>query len=147
MVQLPALNTPQFSWIKTRMPNHPQPVPPIFQPEVAAEAIYWAAHHDRRELSVGWPTVKAIQGNKLLPGFTDWYLARFGYSGQQTETPVDPNRPNNLWNPVPGDHGARGIFSDRAKPRSIHLWLNLHRRPIIAVGVAVLVILAIFIGG
>src|ERR671937_49501 len=74
MVQLPALNTPQFSWVKSRLPREPQPVPPIFQPEVAARAIYWAAHNDRRELYVGWPTVKAIVGNKAAPGLADWYL-------------------------------------------------------------------------
>ncbi|NKE70763.1 SDR family oxidoreductase [Nitrospiraceae bacterium HYJII51-Mn-bac16s-1-B09] len=142
MVQLPAHNTPQFSWIKTRMPNHPQPVPPIFQPEVAAEAIYWAAHHNRRELTVGWPAAKAIWGNKIIPGFLDWYLALKGYGGQQTGEPVDPNRPDNLWRPVPGDHGARGIFSHRAKPDSIHLRLNLHRGTVIAAGVIALMLLA-----
>jgi NADP-dependent 3-hydroxy acid dehydrogenase YdfG len=143
MVQLPALNTPQFSWIKSRMPNHPQPVPPIFQPEVAAEAIYWAAHHNRRELTVGWPAVKAIEGNKILPGFADWYLARFGYTGQQTDDPVDPNRPNNLWEPVPGDHGARGIFSHRAKGRNLHLWVNIHRNRIAVAGAAALILAAV----
>lgn len=127
MVQLPALNTPQFSWAKTRLPNQSQPVPPIYQPEVAAGAIYWAAHHHRRELSVGWPTVKAIEGNKIVPGLIDRYLARFGYTGQQTDAPIDPNRPDNLWEPVPGDHGAHGIFDRRARSRSLQLGLNLHR--------------------
>jgi len=127
MVQLPALNTPQFSWIKTRMPNHPQPVPPIFQPEVAAEAIVWASHHYRRELTVGWPAAKAILGNKIIPGLLDWYLAKKGYRGQQTDTPVDPNRPDNLWEPLPGDVGAHGIFDALAKPASIQFWLNTQR--------------------
>ncbi|TAK00097.1 MAG: SDR family NAD(P)-dependent oxidoreductase [Candidatus Manganitrophaceae bacterium] len=139
MVQLPALNTPQFSWAKTRLPNQPQPVPPIFQPEVAAEAIYWAAHHDRRELSVGWPTVKAIEGNKVIPGFLDWYLAGFGYTGQQTDQPVDPNRPDNLWEPVPGDHGAHGLFDKKAKPLSMQLSIDL-RRGWAAAGVALLAV-------
>jgi NADP-dependent 3-hydroxy acid dehydrogenase YdfG len=145
MVQLPALNTPQFSWIKTRMPNHPQPVPPIFQPEVAAEAIVWAAHHRRRELTVGWPAVKAIEGNKLLPGFADWYLARFGYDAQQTGEPVDPNRPDNLWEAISGDHGARGVFSRQARTGSLHLWANIHRNQIVLAG-AVVVLLAVAIG-
>jgi NAD(P)-dependent dehydrogenase (short-subunit alcohol dehydrogenase family) len=138
MVQLPAHNTPQFSWIKTRLPNHPQPVPPIFQPEVAAEAIYWAAHHDRREWHVGWPTVKAIEGNKLIPGFIDWYLSRAGYTGQQMERPVDPSRPDNLWKPIPGDRGARGIFSDRSKSYSIQQPIDRHRGWIASAGIAAL---------
>ena len=141
MVQLPAHNTPQFSRIKSRMPNHPQPVPPIFQPEVAAEAIYWAAHHGRRELSVGWPTVKAIEGNKIVPGFIDWYLSRFGYTCQQTQQPADPNRPNNLWEPVPGDHGARGIFSNRSKSYSLQLPIDRHRGWVAAAGVAAIALL------
>jgi len=127
MVQLPALNTPQFSWIKTRMPNQPEPVPPIFQPEVAARAIYWAAHHGRRELNVGWPAAKAILGNKVIPGLLDRYLARFGYSGQQTGQPVDPDRPDNLWKPLPGDAGAHGICDRRAKNFSAYTWADLRR--------------------
>lgn len=104
-VQLPALNTPQFGWSKSRMPRKAQPVPPIFQPEVAAQAISWAAHHPRREISVGWPTVRAIWGNKFLPGYLGRYLATVGYDGQQYDGPEDPNRPHNLREPVPGDHG------------------------------------------
>ena len=83
MVQLPAVNTPQFNWCRTKLPDHPQPVPPIYQPEVPAEAVYWAAHHRRRELDVGFSAVKAIFGNKLAPRFADWYLARTGYESQQ----------------------------------------------------------------
>ncbi|HKA54981.1 MAG TPA: SDR family oxidoreductase, partial [Candidatus Binatia bacterium] len=127
MVQMPALNTPQFRWVKSRLPHKAQPVPPIFQPEVAAVAIYWAAHHNRRELYVGWPTVKAIVGNKIVPGLADWYLARTGYEAQQTNEPADPNRPHNLWEPVPGDHGAHGVFDRRATPRSAQLWATTHR--------------------
>lgn len=127
MVQLPALNTPQFAWVKSRLPHKPQPVPPIFQPEVAAQAILWAAHHQRRELYVGLPTVLAIVGNGILPGLADRYLARTGYDAQQTDEPADPRQPYNLWEPVPGDHGAHGVFDARATAWSAHLWLTTHR--------------------
>lgn len=127
MVHLPALNTPQFEWVKSRLPNHPQPVPPIFQPEVAARAIYWSAHHDRRELLVGWPTVRAIWGEKFIPGLIDKYLASFGYDGQQTDQADDPNRPNNLYEPVAGDFGARGRFGSRSSPRSLQAWIDRNR--------------------
>jgi NADP-dependent 3-hydroxy acid dehydrogenase YdfG len=126
-VQLPAVNTPQFSWIRTRMPCHPQPVPPIFQPEVIARAVYWAAHHRRREFCVGFPTVKAIIGDKFIPGWLDYYLASIGYESQQTQEPVDPGRPDNLYTPLPGDYGARGKFSDRALDYSVQVWLNQYR--------------------
>jgi len=122
MVQMPAVNTPQFGWIKSNMPHKAQPVPPIFQPEVAAEAIFWAAHHDRRELYVGGPTVEAILGTKVAPGLLDRYLAETGYSGQQTDEPEDKNRLNNLWEPLPGDHGAHGTFDNRAQDWSTQLW-------------------------
>jgi NAD(P)-dependent dehydrogenase (short-subunit alcohol dehydrogenase family) len=127
MVQMPALNTPQFDWVKSRLPNRAQPVPPIFQPEVAAEAIVWAAHHNRREVYVGVSTVLAIVGDKLLPGLGDWYLARTGYQSQQTDEPRDSSRPHNLWEPVPGDHGAHGRFDARAKDTSWQLWATTHR--------------------
>jgi NAD(P)-dependent dehydrogenase (short-subunit alcohol dehydrogenase family) len=127
MVQMPALNTPQFGWVKSRLPRKAQPVPPIFQPEVAARAIVWAAHHKRRELWVGWPTVKAILGNRLAPGLADRYLARNGYESQQYDGLDDPHRAHNLWEPVPGDHGAHGAFDDRAKDRSLQLWAATHR--------------------
>jgi NAD(P)-dependent dehydrogenase (short-subunit alcohol dehydrogenase family) len=126
-VHMPALNTPQFSWVKSRLPRKPQPVPPIFQPEVAADAIYWAAHENRSEVYVGWPTVKAIVGNKIAPRFADWYLARNGYSSQQTADPVEPGRRDNLWAPLPGDHGAHGSFNARAKDCSIQMWINKNR--------------------
>jgi NAD(P)-dependent dehydrogenase (short-subunit alcohol dehydrogenase family) len=127
MVHLPALNTPQFSWVKSRLPRKPQPVPPIFQPEVAAEAIVWAAEHDRRELSVGAPTVKALLGDRIIPGILDQYLAMMGYDAQQTDEPDDHNRPNNLWMPVPGDHGAHGSFDNRSQSYSVQLWFNTNR--------------------
>jgi NAD(P)-dependent dehydrogenase (short-subunit alcohol dehydrogenase family) len=127
MVQLPAMNTPQFSWVKSRLPRKPQPVPPIYQPEVGAEAILFAAHNDRREMYVGYPTVEAIVGDKIAPGFADWYLARNGYDAQQTDEPVEPDRRDNLWEPVPGDHGTHGTFGDRASASSPQLWASMNR--------------------
>jgi short-subunit dehydrogenase len=136
MVQMPALNTPQFSWVKSRLPCKPQPVPPIFQPEVAARAIYWAAHNDRPEVYVGWPTVKAVVGNKIAPRFADRYLARNGYRAQQTNIPEDPNRPDNLWQPVRGDHGAHGDFDRRARSYSYQFWLTRYRNWLALAGVS-----------
>src|SRR5579863_4642058 len=118
MVQLPALNTPQFGWSKSRLPRKSQPVPPIYQPEVAARIIYHAAHHPRREYYVGHSTVQAILGNKLAPNLLDRYLARTGYAAQQHDGREDPDRPNNLWEPVPGDRGAHGSFDRRARDYS-----------------------------
>lgn len=109
------------------MPREPRPVPPVFQPEVAAEAIVWAAHHHRRELLVGAPTVRAVWLNKFVPGLIDRYLARFGYSSQQSARPVAPDRPSNLWTAVPGDRGAHGRFDREAQPASTQLWLTTHR--------------------
>ncbi len=131
MVQMPALNTPQFDWGKNNMPMKPQPVPPIFQPEAAAKALFWAAHHKRREVYVGWPSLRAIWANKFIPGILDRYLARKGYSGQQGCESADPSRPNNLWKSVRGDFSAHGRFDDRAKPGGIELWATLYRGPVI----------------
>jgi NAD(P)-dependent dehydrogenase (short-subunit alcohol dehydrogenase family) len=116
-VHLPAVNTPQFAWCENHMAHEAQPVPPIFQPEIIAEAIFHAARHPRREVYVGWPTVKAILGQKLVPGYADRYLARNGFDAQATDRPRDPERPSNLFAPVPGDHGARGSFDARARRR------------------------------
>jgi short-subunit dehydrogenase len=132
MVHMPALNTIQFEWVKSRLRRRAQPVPPIFQPEVGAKAVYWAAHHNRREVFVGMPTVAAIEGNKIAPGLLDRYLGKTGYDSQQTNEPEDPNRPNNLWEPVPGDHGAHGRFGDRSHPRSYELWAARYRNWIAA---------------
>src|SRR5439155_18919071 len=111
-----------------KTPNHPQPVPPIFQPEVAARAVYWAAHHDRRELYVGFPTLKVVVGNKVAPWLAEWYLARTGFESQQMpELPLDPDRPVNLWRPLERDEGAHGRFDDRARPRSAQAWLDRQR--------------------
>jgi NAD(P)-dependent dehydrogenase (short-subunit alcohol dehydrogenase family) len=136
MVQLPALNTPQFRWVKSRLPHKAQPVPPIFQPEVAAAAIVYAATHDRREVYVGWPTVKAIVADKLAAGLLDRYLARTGYAAQQTDEPANPQRPNNLWAPLDDhkDHGAHGVFGERARGWSAQLWANTHRGWLALVG-------------
>jgi NAD(P)-dependent dehydrogenase (short-subunit alcohol dehydrogenase family) len=136
MVQLPALNTPQFDWVKSRLPRQPQPVPPIFQPEVAARAIVWASYHRRREVFVGGSTVKAILGNKVIPGLLDRYLARIGYDAQQTEAPADSRHPNNLWNPVPTDHGAHGRFDATSKSWSLQWWANTHRWLLGTIGIA-----------
>ena len=127
MVQLPAMNTPQFSWCRTRLPRHPQPVPPIFQPEVAARAIVWACSHRRREIYVGWPTVKAIYGQELAPAYADKYLAEFAYTGQETDQPVSPDRPDNLFKPAAEPYAAHGIFDDRASTFSPMTWIDLHR--------------------
>jgi NADP-dependent 3-hydroxy acid dehydrogenase YdfG len=127
MVQLPAVNTPQFNWCRTRLPQHPQPVPPIFQPEVVAEAIVWAAHHRRRELDVGGSAVKAIVGNKLAPRLADRYLARTGFDSQQIPgLPVNGRR-DNLFEPDPGAAATHGMFDDRARRQSVQLWANTHR--------------------
>jgi NAD(P)-dependent dehydrogenase (short-subunit alcohol dehydrogenase family) len=115
MVQLPAVNTPQFTWCANRMPFQPQPVPPIYQPEVIATAIHRAAHRPRREVFVGWTTVKAIVGQKLVPGLLDRYLATRGFDGQMTAVPADPDRPENLFEPVSGDYGVHGEFDQRAR--------------------------------
>ncbi|MGN9777321.1 SDR family oxidoreductase [Micromonospora sp. H33] len=130
MVQLPAINTPQFSWVRTRLPRHPQPVPPIFAPEVAARAILWAADHGARELNVGGPTWRARLGNVLFPGLLDRKLAREGYDSQQTETPIDPATwRDNLDRPgdQERDHGAAGVFADRARGHSAALWVSTHK--------------------
>ncbi len=128
MVQLPALNTPQFSIGRAKTSQHPQPVPPIYQPEIAADAIYWAAHHRRREVYVGTSTVLTILGNKVAPWFGDWYLARTGYDGQQTDEEIQPEqRPDNLFEPVPGDYGAHGIFDGQAHGKSPQLWVTKKR--------------------
>lgn len=126
MVQLPAMNTPQFNWCRSRLPNHPQPVPPIFQPEVAARAIVWAAEHRRREVTVGAPSLLAIWANKFFPTLTDHVLASGGYDSQQTDEPVTNGRPDNLFEPVNGGHSAHGIFDDRARTESPQWWVNSH---------------------
>lgn len=139
MVQLPAVNTPQFGWVKSRLPHKARPVPPVFQPEVAAEAIVWAAQHERRELSVGLSTLIAIWGNQIAAGLGDRYLARTGFASQQHDGPEDPARPDNLWAPLDADHdhGARGTFDHEARTRGMHLWLNTHRASLALLGAGI----------
>jgi short-subunit dehydrogenase len=128
MVQLPGLNTTQFSWCRSKMPDHPQPVPPIYQPEIPAEAVYWASQHDRREVWVGASAVLAILGNRLAPSIADRYLARTGFRGQQMQgNPVSPGRPDNLFEPLPRLAATHGIFDDQAKTRSPQMWMATHR--------------------
>ena len=132
MVHLPALDTPQFDWVLSRLPGEPRPLSPIFAPELAAEAILWAVRHPRRELFVGGPVVAAIGANKVAPGLLDRYLANAAYDGQHTTKPPDPRRRPNLWQPNPGDAGAHGRFGDVARRRSLQFWLTTHRSTVLA---------------
>jgi short-subunit dehydrogenase len=143
MVQLPGVNTTQFNWCRSKLPDHPMPVPPIYQPEIPAEAVYWAAHHHRRELWVGYSAVQAIVGNMLAPSLADRYLARKGFAGQQvTGMPVSPDRPNNLFEPVPELAATHGIFDDQAKTRSPQLWATTHRHLLAGVAAGATAVLA-----
>ncbi len=133
VVQMPAVNTPQFSWVRSRLPNHPQPVPPIYQPEVAARGVVFAADHPRRkQYWVGGSTAATILANRVAPALLDRYLARTGYDSQQTDQPADPGQQANLLQPVDGatghDFGAHGVFDDRSHGRSVQLWLSQHAR-------------------
>ena len=141
MLQLPAVNTPQFGWCRTRMGRAPRPVAPVFQPETIARAVVWASRHPRREVTIGWPALKAIWGDKLAPSVADWYLARAGYEGQLSAEPIPPGRPDNLWHTVDGDAGAHGRFDAEAHAGSVQLWLNRNRFGVV---VAVLGALAAF---
>jgi NAD(P)-dependent dehydrogenase (short-subunit alcohol dehydrogenase family) len=129
MVDLPAMNTPQFGWVKSRLPRKAQPVPPIYQPDIAAKAIVYASHKPRREIYVGMPTVGAITVNKIAPGALDHYLAHFGYDSQQYDGREDRHRRDNLWEPVDAkkDFGAHGKFDARATRHSPQLWTSMHR--------------------
>ena len=143
MVQLPAMNTPQFDWVKSRLPREPQPVPPIYDPEIAAAAIVWAAHARRREISIGMPTVLAIWVNKVAAGLLDRYLARTGYDAQQTDRPVETDRRDNLWTPLPGDHGAHGRFGKRSRRYSVQAWVNEHLPAVAAAALVGLTVAAL----
>lgn len=136
-VQMPALNTPQFEWARNKLPRKPQPVPPIYQPEVAARAILFAASHRRRDVTVGAPTWLALCGQHLAPGLMDWYLGRTAYAGQQTDEEEMHERADNLFEPVPGEHGAHGSFGAKACSHSPALWVEEHRSQIVGVGLAV----------
>lgn len=128
MVQLPGCNTPQFNWCKSNLPYFPQSVPPIYDPDVVADAVTYLADHYRRQLYVSWMSVIVIQANKFFPAFGDWYLAKTGVESQMTNKPTSPNRPDNLYHPADEerDYGARGAFSDRAYSRSFQVWLDTH---------------------
>jgi len=127
MVNLPGVNTTQFAWTKNRMPHKPRPTGTIYQPEVAAEAIVWTIDHDRRQVMVGYPTVEAVVGEKVIPGLLDHYLAHAAWDGAQLPEPADPNHRDNFWEPLPGDHGAHGPFDDQAHWHSPQLWATQHR--------------------
>jgi len=128
MVQLPAMNTTQFGFVRNKLPFKPRPMGMIYEPEVAARAVLFATEHDRREIYVGTPTVEAIVGDKIAPGFADHHLARTGYKGQMTDEPEDPGRKDNLWQPIPGDHGAHGPFSRLSHKSSQQLWIAENRK-------------------
>ena len=139
MVQLPGVNTTQFGWVMSKLPNNPKPMGKVYAPEVAARAIVFAAANKRREVWVGYPTYEAIIGNNLAPWFADWVLSKTGFDGQQTEEKVSPDRKDNVWQPVPEDRGAHGAFGDVAKKKSITLWAAENRSALQAVaGVALL---------
>ena len=135
-VHLPGLNTPQFGWVKTTLRRHPQPVAPIYQPELAAQAIVRASEHPRREFFVGGSTVATIVGNRLAPRIADRYLARTAVAGQQTDIPIEGDRPDYLHHPLPGDRGSHGIFDAQAVSRSYAWWLTRRRAPIAALSAA-----------
>jgi len=136
IVQLPALNTPQFAMVKSRLPHRAQPVPPIYQPEVAAASVVWAAEHpQRRETWVGGSTFGTIVAEKFIAGLLDRYLGKTGFKSQQTDQPEDPSRPSNLWKPVPGDHGAHGDFDARAHRHSAQAALSRRKRALVLAGV------------
>ncbi|MGH7046047.1 MAG: SDR family oxidoreductase [Stellaceae bacterium] len=142
MVDLPAVNTPQFDWALNKMGRKAKPVAPIFEPEVPARAIFFAATHKRRDIWVGWPTVRAILANRIAPGLIDRYLAKAGYSGQLADQPIAPNAPANLFEPVPGDYSAHGRFDDRSRDRSWEMFTDRHKAAVIAVAAIGLAALA-----
>jgi NAD(P)-dependent dehydrogenase (short-subunit alcohol dehydrogenase family) len=137
-VHLPGMNTTQFSWVRARTDRHPMPVPPIYQPEVAADVIVWAAHHRRKRIWVGYPTLQTVLGNRFAAWITDRYLAKTGFGAQQTDQPLPPDRPDYLFAPLDAerDHGLHGQWGEQAKTRSAQVWLNLHRGTVAAAAAA-----------
>ncbi len=131
MVQLPGVNTPQFDHCRDKLPKRPMPVPPVYQPEVAADAVHFAAHNRRREVYVGAPTVYTIWGNRLAPWLADRYLARTAVESQQSSVERSPDRQDNLFEAPPGDPGAHGDYDQRARSRSIQLLATKHRRELL----------------
>lgn len=150
MVQLPAMNTTQFGFVKSYLPGKPKPMGRIYEPEVAARAIVHLALHPRREFYVGYPTVQTIIGNKFIPGYLDKYLARTGFKGQQTDEMADPGKKNNLYEPIPGDHGAHGNFDAQAWDVSPEVWAATHKAitlgsfVILGIGLSILCMRKIF---
>ena len=137
MVQMPGVNTPQFDWIRAKLPGQPRPVGKVYQPEVAARAIYAAAHDKRKEMLVGLPTVEAVWGNKVASSMLDEYLAATGFESQQRAERVSPDRKDNLFDPVAGDHGAHGSFDAEAVDTSAELWISEHKKQLgVALGAA-----------
>ncbi len=132
IVHLPGVNTTQFEWTLNKMPHKSQPVGTIYQPEVAADAIYFAAHHPRKQFSVGWPTVESTEAQKLAPALMDRYLASAAWNGSQRHEKADPAAPNNFWKPVRGDRGSHGPFDNKSKGRSFQVWANKHRKAFFA---------------
>ncbi|MFS2082374.1 SDR family oxidoreductase [Telluria sp. Tellsp131] len=132
VVDMPGVNTPQFEWCKTTLTHHPKPIGTYYQPEVAARAIYWAAHARRAEICVGAPTLSTVMAEKFVPRLLDRYLARKGVAGQQGRRPIPADRPDNLWRPVPGPYAAHGTFDDGASTRSMQLWATTHRAWLLA---------------
>lgn len=149
MVHLPAMNTPQFRWLLSRLPKQAQPVPPIYQPEVAARTIVQAAVRPRRAYWVGFSTAQAIIGNRLVPGLLDRYLGRTGFASQQTEEDRPTDQPVNLWEPADRevDHGTHGVFDDRAKGVSAQAWASRNRRTLGAVGAVLASSILVALGG
>jgi short-subunit dehydrogenase len=148
MVQLPAMNTTQFGWVLSKLPNKTKPMGKVYKPEVAARAILFAAKQNRREIFVGFPSYKAIIGNKIAPWYADWVLSKQGFEGQQTNEPADPDRKNNLWEPVHDDRGAYGDFGPEAASRSFTLWVSMNRgwvRFVAALAIAI-VLIFVFLG-
>jgi hypothetical protein len=143
MVQLSAHNTPQFDWARSRLPNKAQPVPPIYQPEVAAKAILWAAKYYRREYIVGFSAWKAIYGNYFFPSLADKFLAQMGYKSQQTNERINFPRPDNLFESVPGLFGAHGRFDNRARNDSIFFQLTKHRSTVLILILTIIMVVLI----
>ena len=144
MVQLPGVNTPQFDWIKTDMPMKPKPASPPYQPEIPARAIHFMAHTRRKSIKLGWPSQKAIWADRFASPLLDIYLGRTGFKGQQADEPVAPDRKDNLYEPVAGDHGAHGRFDDTARTRSSQLWMTMHPKTI---GVAAIAAAGLAVAG
>jgi short-subunit dehydrogenase len=146
MLQLPAVNTPQFEVVRNRLPKHPQPVPPIYQPEVIARAAVYATLHPKREMWIGWSATKAILGQRLVPGFLDRYLAKKAWESQETTSlpaghPIKHDR-DNVDSALPGDRGAHGVFDDRSRAASTKLWARTHRGSLALVGLSLAALLA-----